>query len=82
MPTTVNVIHGDKTIVTAIYSTSTEALNPISLHLVQSFTYIISPPSFPNVRLGPFLLFNITEKEGNWLHKSKVVTTTYVSVHR
>ncbi len=50
MPTTVNVIHGDKTIVTAIYSISTEALNSISLHLMQSFTYIISPPPFPNVR--------------------------------
>ncbi len=29
MPTTVNVIHGDKTIVTAIYSISTKVLDSI-----------------------------------------------------
>ncbi len=50
MPTTVNVIHGDKTIVIAIYYISTKVLNSISLHLMQSFTYISSPPPFPNLR--------------------------------
>ncbi len=52
MPTTVNIIHRDKTIVTAIYyyNIPTKVLNSISLHLMQWFTYISSPPPFPNLQ--------------------------------